>query len=222
MDWTLHTTAKLSRRSSQSEITEAVEACRAGALKECRDTGHIGITRPVNLQHADEIAKGLAIIDARRHAGEKAPPFLDWHKEVWPEANQKSGKLPYFFINETQAEYDRRVNEAKEKSTWKLSPLEEAIKGINDEDTLKAEDAELRELYGEERDEEAGEAEDTARQKVSSGLNQLREKRGTQIPQPNPLEVGAARVESILAKDPDERTSTEKIIVGRWETEDRE
>ena len=74
-DHRLLTTTKLSPRSSHTEIEAAIEECTKMGVKEYKATGRIGNTRPQNEAHALEISCGLAVTDARRHAGDKVPAF---------------------------------------------------------------------------------------------------------------------------------------------------
>jgi len=62
-------TERLTRRSSKEAIQEAISSCIETLMKEWKEDGKIGNSRPKNEREARVQAAAVCYADARRHAG---------------------------------------------------------------------------------------------------------------------------------------------------------
>lgn len=112
MDWTQQTVGKLNPQSSQDEIHEQVGNCYKLLKEELITTGMVGVTKPDNPEHGEEICYGLAVEAARKIVGSKVPAF-QWNRErparglfLW-----EKGRFPYGFKVETHDDFKYRQQE---------------------------------------------------------------------------------------------------------------
>ena len=67
-------TQRLNRRSSKEAIQEAISSCIETVMREWKETGRIGNSRPENEEEARKQASGLCYSEARSRAGEVKVP----------------------------------------------------------------------------------------------------------------------------------------------------
>jgi len=64
-------TEKLNRRSKKERIQEAISSAIETLMREWKETGKMGTSRPKTEEEARKQAAAIAYADARRHAGSK-------------------------------------------------------------------------------------------------------------------------------------------------------
>jgi len=67
-------TQRLNRRSSREAIDEAISSCIETVMREWKETGRIGNSRPETEEEARKQAAGLCYGEARRQAGATKVP----------------------------------------------------------------------------------------------------------------------------------------------------